>query len=234
MRFNYLNKNLAYGENLVFRRLKMNNLQENYKELIRPKLAKEFGFTNLLAVPMVEKIVLNIGLGEGAQDKGIVEKASDDLKTITGQKPKINKARLAIAGFKIRKGDPIGLMVTLRGERMYDFLEKLVKIVLPRVRDFHGVPLSGFDGQGNYNFGVSEQIVFPEIDYAKIDKVRGLQITIVTNASDEVQAKRLLEELGMPFTKAQGKLIDKKDKKLVLSETSAELSRSPEKESKDG
>lgn len=181
----------------------MKNLQENYKESIRPKLSKEFGSSNLLAVPLIEKIVLNIGLGEGAQDKGVVEKATEDLKTITGQKPRINKARLAIAGFKIRKGDPIGLMVTLRGKRMYDFLEKLVKIVLPRVRDFHGVSLSGFDGQGNYNFGVSEQIVFPEIDYAKIDKVRGLQITIVTNMNDKIKAKRLLEELGMPFEKVE-------------------------------
>jgi len=179
----------------------MNNLQESYKNLIRPKLAKEFNFKNLMAVPLVKKVVINIGLGEGAQDKGVVEKASEDLKTITGQKPKINKARLAIAGFKIRKGDPIGLMVTLRGRRMYDFLEKLVKIALPRVRDFHGLPLSGFDGRGNYNFGISEQIVFPEIDYAKIDKVRGLQITIVTSTSNKAQATRLLEGLGMPFQK---------------------------------
>jgi len=131
----------------------------------------------------------------------LIEKAAEDLRVITGQKPKINKARLAIAGFKIRKDDPIGLMVTLRGRRMYDFLEKLFKIVLPRLRDFKGVSSSGFDSHGNYNLGLSEQIVFPEIDYAKIDKIRGLQITIVTNAQDSQKAKRLLEEMGMPFEK---------------------------------
>jgi len=179
----------------------MNNLQEKYREEIRPKLAKEFGLKNTLAVPLVEKVVINMGLGEGAQDKGLIEKVSEELKVITGQKPKINKARMAIAGFKIREGDPIGLMVTLRNKRMYNFLEKLFKIVLPRVRDFHGVSISSFDGQGNYNLGISEQIVFPEIDYAKVDKIRGFQITIVTNTDNEVQAKRLLEEMGMPFAK---------------------------------
>jgi len=179
----------------------MNNLQEKYREEIRPKLAKEFGLKNTLAVPLVEKVVINMGLGEGAQDKGLIEKVSEELKVITGQKPKINKARMAIAGFKIREGDPIGLMVTLRNKRMYNFLEKLFKIVLPRVRDFHGVSVSSFDGQGNYNLGISEQIVFPEIDYAKVDKIRGFQITIVTNTDNEVQAKRLLEEMGMPFAK---------------------------------
>ena len=181
--------------------LTMNNLQEKYRKEIRPKLAKEFGLKNPLAVPLVEKVVINIGLGEGAQDKGLVEKVSEELKVITGQKPRINKARLAIAGFKIRKGDPIGLMVTLRSKRMYDFLEKLFKIVLPRVRDFHGVSASSFDGQGNYNLGMSEQIVFTEIDYAKINKVRGLQITIVVNTHDEIESRRLLEEMGMPFEK---------------------------------
>ncbi|MCJ7829710.1 50S ribosomal protein L5 [Patescibacteria group bacterium] len=182
----------------------MNSLQEKYRQEIRPKLAKEFGLKNVLAAPLVEKVVVSMGLGEGAQDKGLVEKAAEDLKVITGQKPKVTKARMAIAGFKIRKGDSIGLMVTLRGKRMYDFLEKLVKIVLPRMRDFHGVSSSSFDGQGNYNLGISEQIVFPEIDYAKIDKVKGLQITIVTDTNNEAQAKRLLEEIGMPFAKAQG------------------------------
>jgi len=183
----------------------MNNLQEKYREEIRPKLAKEFGLKNTLAVPLVEKVVINMGLGEGAQDKGLIEKVSEELKVITGQKPKINKARLAIAGFKIREGDPIGLMVTLRSKRMYNFLEKLFKIVLPRVRDFHGVSASSFDGQGNYNLGISEQIVFPEIDYAKIDKVRGFQITIVVKTNDEMKSRRLLEEMGMPFAKVQDK-----------------------------
>jgi large subunit ribosomal protein L5 len=179
----------------------MKNLQEKYREEIRPKLAKEFGLKNTLAVPLVEKVVINMGLGEGAQDKSLVEKVSEELKVITGQKPRINKARLAIAGFKIRKGDPIGLMVTLRKKRMYDFLEKLFKIVLPRVRDFHGVSVSSFDGQGNYNLGISEQIVFPEIDYAKVDKIRGFQITIVIKTNDEMKSRRLLEEMGMPFQK---------------------------------
>jgi len=177
----------------------MINLEEKYRQEIRPKLAKEFALPNILAVPSVLKVVLNIGLGQASQDKNLIEKATEDLKTITGQKPRINKARLAIAGFKIRKGDPIGLMVTLRGKRMYAFLEKLFKIVLPRLRDFKGMAVSGFDGRGNYNLGLSVQLVFPEIDYAKIDKIRGLQITIVTNAQDNQRAKRLLEELGVPF-----------------------------------
>jgi large subunit ribosomal protein L5 len=193
------NENLACGENLVSN--EMNNLEKKYQQEIRPKLAKEFALKNVLAVPSVVKVVLNIGLGQASQEKNLIEKAAEDLRVITGQKPKINKARLAIAGFKIRKDDPIGLMVTLRGRRMYDFLEKLFKIVLPRLRDFKGVSSSGFDSHGNYNLGLSEQIVFPEIDYAKIDKIRGLQITVVTNAQDGQKAKRLLEEMGMPFEK---------------------------------
>jgi large subunit ribosomal protein L5 len=179
----------------------MTFLEEKYKTEIRPKLAKEFELDNLLAVPFVQKVVVNMGVGQAAGEKGLLEKAMEDLKAITGQKPRVNKARLAIAGFKIRKGDAIGLMVTLRGKRMYFFLEKLFRIVLPKLRDFKGVSSSGFDGQGNYNLGLTEQIVFPEIDYAKIDKTRGLQITLVTSAKDEKQAKRLLENLGMPFTK---------------------------------
>jgi large subunit ribosomal protein L5 len=179
----------------------MNNLEEKYRQEIRPKLAKEFGLSNLLAVPSIVKVVLNIGLGQASQEKNLIEKATEDLKVITGQKAKVNKARMAIAGFKIRKSDPIGLMVTLRGKRMYAFLEKLFKIVLPRLRDFKGVSNSGFDGRGNYNLGIGEQIVFPEIDYAKIDKIRGLQITMVTNADDDQKAKRLLEELGLLFEK---------------------------------
>ncbi len=177
------------------------NLEEKYRQEIRPKLAKEFTLPNVLAVPSVVKVVLNIGLGQASQEKNLIEKAAEDLKVITGQKAKVNKARQAIAGFKIRKNDPIGLMVTLRGKRMYVFLEKLFKIVLPRLRDFKGVSNSGFDGRGNYNLGLNEQIVFPEIDYAKIDKIRGLQITMVTNARDDQKAKRLLEELGLLFEK---------------------------------
>ena len=180
---------------------KMNNLEEKYRQEIRPKLAKELSLKNVLAVPSMEKVVLNMGLGQAAQEKGLIEKAAEDLKVIAGQKPRVNKARLSIAGFKIRKGDAIGLMVTLRGKRMYSFLEKLFKMVLPRLRDFKGASNSGFDGRGNYSFGISEQIVFPEIDYAKVDKIRGLQITFVTNAGNNQKAKRLLEELGMPFEK---------------------------------
>jgi len=149
----------------------------------------------------IEKVVVNIGLGEGAHDKNVIEAASRDLTVITGQKPAIRRARVAISGFKIRKGDPIGLKVTLRGKRMRDFLTKLFTIVLPRLRDFQGVSLKSFDGQGNYNLGIPEQIVFPEIDYSKIDKIRGLEITIVTNTRSDGKAKELLESIGMPFEK---------------------------------
>lgn len=153
----------------------------------------------------VEKVVINIGLGEGAKDKNVLDAAAQDLQTITGQRPIITQARAAIAGFKIRKGDKIGLKVTLRGKRKDDFLKKLFIIVLPRLRDFQGVSLKSFDGHGNYNLGISEQIVFPEIDYSEVDKVRGLQITIITNARSDEKAKNLLADLGMPFAKVQGK-----------------------------
>lgn len=181
------------------------NLREKYQREIAPKLAKELSLTNTLAAPRMEKIVVNIGLGEALQDKKILEAVSADLAVITGQKPKVAAARKSIAGFKLRAGQPIGLMVTLRGKRMYDFFEKLTKIVLPRLRDFQGVSLKSFDGQGNYSLGIPEQIVFPEIDYAKIDKVRSLEVTIVTNAKADEKAKRLLELLGMPFVKIQTK-----------------------------
>lgn len=149
----------------------------------------------------VIKVVVSIGMGEAIADKKAIEAASQDLIAITGQKPKVTQAKLSVSSFKLRKGDPIGLMVTLRGKRMQDFLKKLVGIVLPRLRDFQGVPTSSFDGHGNYNLGLAEQIVFPEIDYAKIDKVRGLQVTIVTDSDSDKKAKKLLEEMGMPFTK---------------------------------
>lgn len=178
-----------------------NNLKEKYQKEIASKLAKELGLTNVLASPKMEKIIINVGLSEAMENKGALESASNDLTVITGQKPKVTKARQSIAGFKLRAGQPIGLMVTLRGQRMYDFFEKLVAVVLPRLRDFRGVSLKSFDGQGNYTLGISEQIVFPEIDYTKVDKVRGLEITIVTNAQTDEKAKRLLELLGMPFEK---------------------------------
>jgi len=177
------------------------NLKKKYQEKIAPKLAKELGLTNALAAPRIEKIIINIGLSEAMENKKALESAGNDLAVITGQKPKVTKARQSIAGFKLRAGQPIGLMTTLRGQRMYDFFEKLVTIALPRLRDFQGVSLKSFDGQGNYTLGIPEQIVFPEIDYAKVDKVRGLEITIVTNAKTNEKAKRLLELLGMPFEK---------------------------------
>lgn len=151
----------------------------------------------------VVKVVVSMGIGEAAHDKNIIEAASRDLMAITGQKPALCRARLAVAGFKIKKGDPIGLKVTLRGKRMRDFLKKLFIIVLPRLRDFQGVSLKSFDGRGNYSLGIPEQIVFPEIDYAKIDKIRGLEITIVTNTGSDKEAKKLLEEMGMPFEKVK-------------------------------
>ena len=156
---------------------------------------------NIMAQPKVIKIVLNIGLKEAVHDKGVLEKASEQLAAIAGQKPKVTRAKTSIANFKVRQGDPVGLTVTLRGKRMRDFVTKLVTIVLPRVRDFHGVPTTAFDKRGNYTLGLPEQIVFPEIDFAKIDKVRGLEITLVNNAGIPEAAKKLLESLGMPFKK---------------------------------
>jgi large subunit ribosomal protein L5 len=179
----------------------MTNLKRKYQEEIAPKLAKEFGLKNILAAPHIEKVVVNVGVGEGAQDENLANLLSQDLTAITGQKPKVTRARKAIAGFKLRAGDPIGLVVTLRGERMYTFLEKLFKIVLPRLRDFQGVSLKSFDGRGNYSLGISEFTVFPEFEYGKTTKTKGLEITITTNAGDDQKAKRLLEELGMPFEK---------------------------------
>jgi len=179
------------------------NLKVKYQQEIRPKLAQEWGLKNILAVPKITKVVVSMGLGEGAEDRGVIEKASQDLAMITGQKPKVTRARKSIAGFKLREGAPIGLVVNLRRERMYDFLEKLFKIVLPRLRDFQGVSAKSFDGRGNYNLGLSEHTVFPEVDLAKVDKARGLQITIVTDAKDDQKAKRLLELLGMPFEKTK-------------------------------
>lgn len=177
------------------------NLQKQYREQIVPELQKVLGVTSPLAVPRIVKVVVNVGLKEAKDDKKLLDFGSEQLKVITGQKPKICRAKQSIAGFKLGKGQPIGLSVTLRGLRAFAFLEKLFNIVLPRVRDFSGVDSASFDGKGNYSLGVTEQIVFPEIDFAKIDKVRGLQITIVTNAGSNEKAKLLLEKLGMPFKK---------------------------------
>ena len=181
----------------------MTDLQIKYQQKIVPELIKAWQLSSPLAVPKVEKVVVNMGLGEAVEDKGIIEKAAETLSVITGQQPKVTQSRLSISGFKLRAGQPIGLMVTLRGQRMYDFLTKLFTIVLPRLRDFQGVSPDGFDGRGNYSLGLTEQIVFPEVDYEKLDKVRGLQITIVTNTDDDERAKELLARLGMPFTKKE-------------------------------
>lgn len=177
------------------------NLKEKYQKEIVPKLKNEFGLKSNLAVPRVEKVVVNMGIGDAVKDSSLVEKAAVDLAQITGQKPQIRRAKQAVSGFGIRKGDTVGLRVTLRGARMYDFLEKLFKVVLPRLRDFRGVSNKSFDGTGNYTLGIYEHTVFPEIDLGKVEKLRGLELTIVTNTKTPVLAKRLFEELGMPFEK---------------------------------
>lgn len=177
----------------------MSRLKEKYLEEVVPQLMKEFGYKNIMEVPRLEKVVLNVGVGEGAHNPKALEAAQRDLMAISGQKPVVTRARRSIAAFRIRKGMPIGVMVTLRGRRMYDFLDKLFNAVLPRIRDFRGVPRTSWDGRGNYTLGIREQIIFPEIDYDKIDKVRGLEVTIVTTAESDREAMRLLELLGMPF-----------------------------------
>lgn len=177
------------------------DLQKKYQEEIRPKLQKELHLANVMAVPRLVKVVINVGVKEALNDKKILDTVSADLATITGQKPAVRVAKKSIAAFKLREGQAIGVTVTLRGKRMMDFLEKLFAIVLPRVRDFHGVAATGFDGNGNYTLGLKEQIVFPEIDYGKIDKIRGLEITIVTTAKNNQEGMALLKELGMPFQK---------------------------------
>lgn len=177
------------------------NLKQHYQEQVRSKLMEEFSIANKMAVPRVVKVVVNIGLKEAVSDRGVLEKTAAWLGAITGQKPKVTRAKTSIANFKVRAGDAVGLMVTLRGKRMYDFLTKLFTVVLPRVRDFSGVSPSGFDPRGNYTLGLAEQIVFPEVDYQQIDKIRGLEITLVTNAGNAKIAQRLLELLGLPFAK---------------------------------
>lgn len=177
------------------------SLQQRFNDQIKPELAKELSISNLLAVPRVEKVVVSMGVGLAVQDKGQIEKAAQDLAQITGQKSLVTKARRSVASFKVRAGMPLGVKVTLRGKRMYEFLEKLFRIVFPRFRDFRGVSDGNFDGRGNYTLGIKEQIVFPEIDYGKIDRIRGLEVTMVTSTDDNRAAKLLLEKLGMPFEK---------------------------------
>jgi large subunit ribosomal protein L5 len=179
----------------------MSRLDEDYQKTIRPTLVKELGLKNLFAAPRVIKVVVNVGLKEAAHNKDLIEQVSQELAQITGQKPIATKAKKSIAGFKLTKGAVIGLKVTLRGKRMYDFLEKIFNLVLPQLRDFKGLSPKGFDHQGNYTLGIEEQLVFPEIDYSQIKTTRGLEMTIVTDAKTDDKAQRLLELLGAPFGK---------------------------------
>jgi large subunit ribosomal protein L5 len=177
-------------------------LREHYTKKVAPALAKEFGYKNAMAVPKIDKISVNIGLGEATQNGKLMDGAVNELSQIAGQKPVITRAKKSIANFKLRENVPIGCKVTLRGPRMYEFLDRLVNVALPRVRDFKGVPPKGFDGRGNYNMGLKEQIIFPEIVYDKVDKVRGMDITMVTTARTDEEAKALLTHLGVPFREA--------------------------------
>jgi large subunit ribosomal protein L5 len=179
----------------------MNRLQERYRQQVVPAMMRTFRYRNVMQVPRIEKVVVNIGLGEALDNPKALEFASADLMAITGQKPVLTKARRSIAAFKLREGRLIGAKVTLRGERMWSFLDRLMNIALPRVRDFRGVSPHAFDGRGNYTLGLREQLIFPEIQYDKIDKVRGLEVTIVTTAKTDEEARALLKFLGMPFRK---------------------------------
>ncbi len=179
----------------------MVRLKERYKTEIVPQMIKKYGYKNIMQVPRLTKIVLNIGLGESLSNPKAMESAEKDLVAIAGQHPVVTKAKKSIASYKLRQGVPIGMCVTLRDKRMYEFLDKLVSVVLPRIRDFQGISRDAFDGQGNYSLGMKEQIVFPEIEYDKVDKTRGLEITIVTTAGTDEDGRRLLQEIGMPFSK---------------------------------
>ncbi|MGH9330155.1 MAG: 50S ribosomal protein L5 [Vicinamibacterales bacterium] len=177
----------------------MNRLRDRYQKEVVPALRKEFGYTNVMAVPRLQKIVVNMGLGEATQNAKLADVGSDELGRITGQKPVVTRSKKSIAPFKVRRGMPIGAMVTLRGERMYEFLDRLVSIALPRVRDFRGVSPKGFDGRGNYTLGLKDQLIFPEIDYMKVDKARGMNVSVVTTAKTDQEARKLLQLMGMPF-----------------------------------
>ena len=181
----------------------MSRLKERYEKEVAPALKKEFGYKNVMAMPKIEKIVVNMGLGEATQNAKIADTGADELARITGQKPVVTRAKKSIAQFKLRKGMPIGTMVTLRGERMWDFLDRLIAVALPRVRDFRGVSPRGFDGRGNYTLGLKDQLLFPEIDYMKVDKARGMNISVVTTAKSDEESRKLLQLLGMPFRTQQ-------------------------------
>ena len=179
----------------------MSQLQTQYQEQIAPKLKENFEYTNVHQIPKIDKVVLNMGLGEAIQNIKILDSAVEELMAIAGQRPVVTRAKKSIAAFKLREGMPIGCMVTLRGKRMYDFLDKLINVALPRVRDFRGISPKAFDGAGNYSLGVREHIIFPEIDYDKIDNIKGMNITIVTTANSDEEGRELLTLMGMPFRK---------------------------------
>jgi large subunit ribosomal protein L5 len=177
----------------------MSRLKDRYLKDVVPALTKEFGYKNVMAVPKIQKVVVNMGLGEATQNVKIVDMGADELARITGQRPVTRRAKKSIAAFKVRKGMPVGTMVTLRGERMYEFLDRLMNVALPRVRDFRGVSPKGFDGRGNFTLGLRDQLIFPEIDYMKVDKTRGMNVSVVTSARTDQEARKLLQLIGMPF-----------------------------------
>jgi large subunit ribosomal protein L5 len=177
----------------------MNRLRDKYQKDVIPALRKEFGYTNVMAVPKIQKVVVNMGLGEATSNVKIVDTGADELARITGQKAVTRRSKKSIAAFKVRKGQPVGTSVTLRGERMWEFLDRLMAIALPRVRDFKGVSPRGFDGRGNYTLGLRDQLLFPEIDYMKVDKARGMNVSVVTTAKTDQEARKLLQFIGMPF-----------------------------------
>ena len=180
----------------------MSRLRDRYTKDVAPALKKEYGYTNVMAIPRIEKIVVNMGLGEATQNAKIVDTGADEVMRVTGQKAVVTRAKKSIAQFKVRKGMPIGAMVTLRGERMWEFLDRLISVALPRVRDFRGVSPRGFDGRGNYTLGLKDQLLFPEIDYMKVDKARGMNISVITTAKTDEESRKLLQLLGMPFRAA--------------------------------
>jgi large subunit ribosomal protein L5 len=177
----------------------MSRLREKYLKEVVPALKKEFGYTNVMAIPKIDKVVINMGLGEATANAKIIEVATDELGRITGQKAVVRRAKKSIAQFKVRAGMPVGATVTLRGERMYEFLDRLVSVALPRVRDFKGISPKGFDGRGNYTLGLRDQLLFPEIDYMKVDKARGMNVSVVTTARSDEEARKLLQFMGLPF-----------------------------------
>lgn len=195
-------KKSEYAESVTRKYNHMNSLQEMYRKEMVPKLMTTLGINNSMAVPKLVKIVINCGVGaEALKDKKVIEKAQQQLAVITGQRGHVTRAKRAISTFKLRAGDPIGLRVTLRGRRMYDFLTRLIMVALPRVRDFRGIPNRGFDGRGNYTLGLTEQTIFPELEYSMVDKTRGFEATFVTNANSDESGKALLTALGLPFAK---------------------------------